>query len=408
MRHPIRSLLLIAAAVLGSAAAPANAETVAESVATLGAQAEAAEHVALVDFVSAAELEDGLWEARFSVRESLKGGLGTGDPVRVVLRDLGHGFPWRRSGEHLVFLRAGPDSYRPVAGSFSIRPLPEEGPEREFAAIVRRHLAAFDGQGVLIDAAGLRVHLIALLADGDAGTVWSAARDLVRLRALHAGMTAAQRIQVLDAYRAHPADGQGKAALGAALAVARPEGAGEALVETLADPRLRSLRGSVSAALAALADPRSVRLVLAQIKAAEPVALESLVHGLGALGDPAAAPALRGLLLHELPAVRVQAAHSLGKLHRAGRDRARRARREDDPRGEPEAVEIGGREELVALLATARTINERKAATWALAQIDDENAYAALRRLEREHPNADVRRFAERYRERPRLSLILR
>ena len=58
--------------------------------------------------------------------------------------------------------------------------------------------------------------------------------------------------------------------------------------------------------------------------------------------------------------------------------------------------------------STARTINERKAATWALAQIDDEDAQAALRRLEREHPNADVRRFAERYRERPRLSLILR
>jgi hypothetical protein len=90
----------------------------------------------------------------------------------------------------------------------------------------------------------------------------------------------------------------------------------------------------------------------------------------------------------------VEAAHALGLA-------ARRVRET-----EPGTI-VGGRTELVGLLAVARTENGLKAALWCLAQLDDPGAFAVLESLAEEDARPLVRRHARLYRDRPRLSLIL-
>ena len=64
----------------------------------------------------------------------------------------------------------------------------------------------------------------------------------------------------------------------------------------------------------------------------------------------------------------------------------------------------------IRLLAVTKTrnVDEVRAAIWALAQLDDPQAYVALRRIaaEKDRPEA-VREYAARILERPRVSLIL-
>jgi hypothetical protein len=60
------------------------------------------------------------------------------------------------------------------------------------------------------------------------------------------------------------------------------------------------------------------------------------------------------------------------------------------------------------VLTRAATENEQLSIVWALAQFDQPEAYAALRRLSIADERPLVRASAERYLANPRLSLILR
>jgi HEAT repeat protein len=93
--------------------------------------------------------------------------------------------------------------------------------------------------------------------------------------------------------------------------------------------------------------------------------------------------------------VRTEAAQAVGLLARVARER--------DPEARP-----AGRAELEGIAAAeAAGANEARAALWALAQLDDPEAWAALRRLAAEDPREGVRRDAERFLKSPRQSLIL-
>jgi HEAT repeat protein len=151
----------------------------------------------------------------------------------------------------------------------------------------------------------------------------------------------------------------------------------------------------LAAALAALRDDGATARTLARLDGADAALRESLVLTLGVLGDATAVDEVRRRLSDDDAAVRTQAAHALGRIARAVRSR------------EPDA-RVEGVVQLVALAARARTANEQKAATWALAQLDRPEAYAQLRRLAETDPRDDVRRHARRYLEKPRVSLILR
>ncbi len=380
------------------AVSPAAAETIDERHATLGWQSENAALIARVQHVSEVAAEavgDGL-AARFEVLETLAGSVRVGAEIVVRAPDTGTGAPWTPGAEHLVFLRRGAGgAYVSVSGSLGIRHVPEQGAERRLADVVSAYLGTLGDEGAVRDADALRALLVGWLADEDTGIVWSAAVDLHRHAELHAGLSAAERRAVLDAYRAHPIGKMSKGALARVLADARPPGAAAALLDTLGRPQARTVRGDVAEALVALGAPGVAAQALARLPAADAALRANLVLTLGVLGDGAAAGAVRRRLADDDADVRVQAAHALGRIARAVRA------------ADPDA-RIDGRSELVAMVATARTANEQKAGTWALAQLDQPASYAQLRRMAKDDPREDVRRYAARYLERPRVALILR
>jgi hypothetical protein len=58
--------------------------------------------------------------------------------------------------------------------------------------------------------------------------------------------------------------------------------------------------------------------------------------------------------------------------------------------------------------APAASREEVRASLWCLAQLDEAEAWAALRRVAAEDPREEARRAAERFLRNPRQSLILR
>jgi hypothetical protein len=387
--------ILILAAVLISAAL-ARAETIDEQQATLGWQAENAPVIARVMHQSDGSFEGDSISATFEVLETLRGDVAVSAAIVVAHHDGGHGTPWVDGGEHLVFLRrAGDGRYVSVSGTLGIRAIPAKGVERRFAPIVAEHLSTLDEAGDVREPERLRELLVAWMGDADPGVVWSAATDFHRHGELHDGLSVQQRAAILDAYRSHPTGKMSKRALAHAVADARTPGAADALLDTLELPGARPLRGDVADALAALGAPDAVLLTLARFEGAAAPVREHLLVVLGALGSAGGAPEVRARLSDDDAGVRAQAAHALGLIARAVRAADADAR-------------VEGRSELVALIATARTANERKAGTWALAQLDTPEAYAQLRRLAADDPREDVRRYAARYLRQPRVSLILR
>ena len=390
----MRTFLILTALLV--AATAARGETIDEQHATLGWQTEHAPLIARVvhrgDDVSRA----GVSLARCEVIEALRGDAECPAEIVVATHDTGHGAAWVEGGEHLVFLRPlDTTRFVSVSGSLGIRAIPEEGAERRFAGLVSAYLSTLDGDGAVRDPERLRELLVGWMADDDPGVVWSAALDFRRHTELHAGLTPAQRAAILDAYRAHPIGKASKRALAHALTAARPDGAAHAPLDTLGLPEATPLRGDVAEALAALGDPDATTLTVARFAGAAPALRGHLLVVLGALGDPAGAEETRRRLSDGDAGVRVQAAHAIGLIARAVRA------------ADPEA-RVEGRAELVALVARGRTANERKAGTWALAQLDEPEAWAQLRRLAEEDPREDVRRHAARYLRQPRVSLILR
>ena len=385
----------------------ARAETIDSGAVTLGWQAEHAQVIVRADLVSQQDLERGILSARFSVTDALKGDVAAGDEVTVIYPDGGHGAPWSAGVEHLLFLVRDRQHYKSVAGLLGIRVIPAKGPEREFPLIVRQHLETLAPDGKVARPDRLRTLLVRLLSHEDPGVVWSAATDLVRHDSLHAGLATDQRRLVLEAYRTHPVGKISKHALATAVGALKPDGAAQVLVSSLARPGGRPIRGVVSEALSRIGDPQTTQLLIDGAEGATGEARQSMIFALGVVGHPSGAPAVRGFLRDTDPGVRTQAAHALGRIARHVRDLRRSARREGrEEDAAPAPVE--GREELTAFLAVARTGNELRAGTWALAQLDEQRAFDELRRLMKEDPRPDVRRLAERYLERPRLSLILK
>ena len=392
----IVSYLCAALAVLLLASTVAVAETIDEQQATLGWQAEHAELIARVRHLQDEPGDGDSLLATFAVLETLRGDAVVDAEIVVAHHDGGHGTPWIDGGEHLVFLRpAAGGRFTAVSGTLGIRAIPDDSPERRFPGIVASHIATLDDAGDVRDPDRLRELLVSWMGDADPGVVWSAATDFHRHAALHEGLAPQQRAAILDAYRRHPIGKMSKRALMRAVADAQAPGSADALLDTLAQDGARPLRGDVAEAVAALHDESAVARTIARFAGADAALREHLLVVLGALGEVEGVDIVRARLADDDAAVRVQAAHALGLIARTVRSLGPEQR-------------IEGRTQLIALLATARTPNEQKAGTWALAQLDEPEAYAHLRRLASDDPREDVRRFAARYLRQPRVSLILR
>ena len=71
-------------------------------------------------------------------------------------------------------------------------------------------------------------------------------------------------------------------------------------------------------------------------------------------------------------------------------------------------AKVSGTTDLTGMLAAATDRKSQQAALWALAQLMDPEAVALLTKLSKDDEREFVRTWAGRYRDRPRLSLILR
>lgn len=394
----------LAAAVLVSSALASvvRAETHDDETVALAYQTEHADAVLVADLDSVTD--DGALGGReitFSVRETLRGDAATDARVVVVFPDLGHGTPWREGARHLLFLRrldvpAGVATrYEPVTGTLSFFVLPADGPENRMPGMVRE-LVSMLGRGTTVarpDA--LRQLLVRWMEDDEPGVVWSAATDFVHHERLHGALTEQEGKRIVEAYRRHPVGKRSKHALALATAATRHAHAGRALVDSLLGPDASQIRGMVCDALARLDDPAVPALLHAALRVAPPERRPWLVTAIGSVGVEPSVSVVKPLLIDPSRQVRVEAAHALGRIARRVRERDSEDR-------------IAAHGALHAFALTARTKNEQKASLWALAQLDAPDAYAILRKLATHDVRPDVRRFARRYLDRPRLSLILR
>ncbi len=326
-----------------------------------------------------------------AVAEVIRGTAAAGDTVRVRLPEDGEAPP--ADVLLLVFLTRRGEEYEPVAGPGSLLVVAAEGPSTRVVDAVRRLAATLPGDGRPDDPRARLAILLEHMADADPGFRHSGAADFVASPDLHPLLDAEGRGRILAAFRACPAGKADKERLALAVGLARPEGAAEALLDALGTGG-GSLDGAVADGLVRLGDPRTPALAAARLEAEGDAPRAALLRVLGATAGAESFALLRRRVADGPEAERVEAAHALGLA-------ARRVR-EAEP-----GTAVGGRTELVGLLAVARTENGLEAALWGLAQLEDPDAWAVLESLAEEDPRPFVRRHARLYRDRPRLSLIL-
>ena len=387
-----RFLRLVALLAL---AAAVGAETHDSHTITLGYLTEHADAAVTLTAGTETAIGDDRWRVVFAIGDVLRGQV-EGATLEIERRASEEAYPV--GTKYLAFLRRVEreewTGWRPVTTTFGMRPLPEAGPETRFPGIVG-DLASTLGEGPEVrDPVRLRALLVQGMADADAGIAWSSAMDFVRHTELHEGLSAEQRATILDGYRRQPIGKMTKRALAYAVAATRDPRAGDLLLESLQGPRARFIRGAVAEALRRLADPSVPGKVVKQLEGADAERLVHLFTVLGRLGAKVGVEAAVAHLDDPAPRVRLVAAHALGLTARVVRA--------DDP-----TVKVGGLEKLESWLAAAKTENEISACLWALAQLDDPEAYDVLRTA-RDDEREVVRRYAASYLRFPRQSLILR
>ncbi len=391
----------VAAATAFALAPAARAESRDPRTVALGWLTENADAVVLGPVVQEARLPGSrVVEAEVRADETIRGAGEAGATLTVACEDHGEGLPWVAGDRRLWFLRAlpaapgGPKRWTPLSGPFGVRAVPAEGPAARLPGLVRALAATLGEGGEVRDPAALRALLVRWIEDDDPGVAWTGATDLVRHAELHGDLSPEERNRIVAAFRRCPVGKDTKRVLAEATAVTRDPAAAAALVDALREPGARDIRGAVGDALRRLGDPSATRRILDRLEGADAPRRADLLEVLGALGAVEAAEAVRRAVEDPVAAVRVEAAHALGLLARAARE------------GEPSA-RVGGRERLERMLAGARAENEVRASLWALAQLDEPEAWAALRRAVQDDRET-VRRYAERYLRTPRQSLILR
>jgi hypothetical protein len=397
--------LLLAAATLAALAVSAPAESVDVDSVTLGSMTERCDLVVVADAASFTTDAGGARTWTFRVVEALRPTTAAGE-IRVELpggpRAAASADAVRSGAPHLLFLVASTGgAYRPIALPWGVRDA-GDGAARPFVDYARRYAAALGPDGAVAAPSELLALLVESLASAAGGIPASAGRDLLRRQDLVPRMTPAQR-QAVDAALARPRKGDlDLAGIVDAAGVAGTAASDELLVARLLDPATRHLRLNVTAALRRHARPELVALLAAPRPDATPVQRADVVNALGRLELRDAAPHLVAALSDESSSVRVEAAHSLGLLARA----VRAPKPGVDPEAPREKLDDALRP-LTEALAAAKSASEKKAALWAMAQIDTDEAWTALKALRDESADARVRELAGEVLLRPRVELIL-
>ncbi len=397
MRTDTAMTKLAPAAVLLTllAVVPAGAETQETDAITLGSMAERADFVGLAEAVAPAEGE-GTWTLRVTERWR-----GSGVPLEIRLRTRPAGL--LVGAEYMVLAAAGEDAvYTPLSSTYGVRKTAGEE-AAPLVAYTRAYVASLGAPEREEDASALRAHLVSSLASESSGVPFSAGRDLLRRTDLHAALTNAQRAEVSTAI-ARPRKPDADLASILLAGVLGDDRADAALVARLLDPSSRHLRRHITHSLALRATPALVQTLVGELKGATTAQRQDIANALGRLERPEALAQLLLFLRDPSVEVRVESAHGLGLLARA----VRRAPADDAVPLDAERSHLdAAREPLRTVVNTAKSQNERKAAVWALAQIDTPESWALVRKMAAEHAHEDVRRFATQYLSRPRVALLL-
>jgi len=397
MKHALgRSAVLVA--VLATAA---QAESVDVDSVSVGAMLERSDVVVVADASAAAAAADDGRTWTFRVTESLRPGAAPVE-VRVVLRGSDAAATVRPGASHLLFLTAATGgAYRPTAVPWGVRDA-TAGDVKPLVDYARRYAAALGPDAAVAKPADLAALLVESLASPASGVPACAGRDLVRHQELVEKLTPAQR-QAVDAALARPRKGDlDLAGIIDAAGVAGTAASDEVLVARLVDPATRHLRLNVASALRRHARPELVDVLALRLVGATDDQRADLVNALGRLDLRAASPHLVKALRDASPAVRVEAAHSLGLLARVVR-----APKPGVDVEAPRDKLDDALKPLTDAVAAAKTEREKKSTLWALAQIDTADAWTALKALRDEAADGRVRELAGYFVLHPRVELIL-
>lgn len=402
MRRLLPALFVASLAALVSASlppAPARAGSAETDAITVGSLAERAELVAVIRIVGPDATPGAGADAwRAAVEERLRGPAADAE---IVVRVAAGRAPVARGGRFLAFLRRADDAWTPESLPWGFRLVAEDGVPA-LVDYARGYAACLDDVGRVAAHDALAEHLVSGLGSASGGVPFCAGRDLLRHDELHPLVTPRQRDRVTDALRTSRKPDADFASIVLAAGACGGPGTDDLLVERLLDASLRSQRRNVVAALRRRATPALAKLLSSKVGSADAVQRADLANALGRLDLADAAPALLGLVRDDDRTVRIEAAHGLGLLARA----IRAPRAGDDPEAARPRLDAA-LAPLVALAESAPTENERRAALWAVAQIDVQDAWAALRRIAKEHAAPRVRELAQRFLEQPRTSLLL-
>jgi hypothetical protein len=397
-------LLLALCALLPSSVA--RAESRETDAITLGWMTEHSDLVAVL-----APTSDGDARDVRRVESIVRGSLAVvGDVVALVARD-DDALP---AGRTLAFLVRRDATWVPVSGGHALKGIPDDGTESALLAHTRSYASFLDDEGRVARGDAQHAFLLRELASPESGLPFSAGRDLVRHRELLTSVTTDERHAATAPLMIDRKADQDLASLVRVAGVMGDERATARLVSILLAPTTRTLRTHLSWALvqrASLPDADVIDRLDAALGEASPAQREDVCVALGALCEagtpdaPRAEAPLTTLLRDPARPVRAVAAHGLGLLARA-------VRRAPAP---GEAEPQGGRahlsnalEPLRRTVVDADTSNERRAALWAIAQIDTAEAWAQLDAFANDAAaDDDVRAMATQYRRAPRTALVL-
>jgi hypothetical protein len=315
------------------------------------------------------------------VEEVLRGGAKAGDRLEVAASTDREDARVPPGGRWVAVLDPRPDGrWTLVAGGMGLFDCPE-GPAGASSLEILRALVEHGVAGLPAEGPGraaLRAALVRATGEGDARLRSGAALDLLREPGLLGSCTAGEREALARAFVAAGPTDVARGHLVRALAILKVPGTAERIAGALAGPGGGILKRQAGLALKDLEDPDAVRLVAARLAGANPAVRVAVAGALGWSTRKEARPALEALLADAAVPVRLEAIVGLGRLRapEAAAALLRRFRNEDGTTPGPE-----------------RDARLRRAVAWALAQCDEGEAWAALRRARDSDPELGYRSF---------------
>lgn len=403
MRKSLGALLVLAG-LFGTFVAPAFGESREADAVTLGALTRFADLVVVAEAPEQPDRVEGeraWWTLR--IRDVIRG-----DSVSelVVVQTPSLPGTIRPTGEHLLFLtRVSSDEFVLRDDTFGARDL---GPQGTAALLdyVRAYAPLVDAEGRAVDRAALAAHLVDALVSDHAGLPYAAGRDLLHHEEVYAEFDDEQRARIAAALRTDRKPDRDAAGLAVAAGRIGGDDVVDALVDRLRAGDWRPQRAALTDAIGRLGTPRVLLALTRGIGRLEAPVRRDIGSAIGKLGLRDGSRTLIALLRDEDAGVQAEACHALGRLARA-------VRRPDVDLAEPAADEeverrplIEVRPHLATVVRESKDDTVRRAALWALAQIDHADAWDELRRL-RDDGDDVVRRWAEHYLARPRVELVL-